>query len=151
VPGKSPQPKWILGHTSQFGYKNVDLGFTLRANLGNYAYNAVAAGSTYSVVQGGAPRNVTTDVFKYGFVTAQPLSDLYVEDASFLRMDNLTLGFNLPRERVLRSTRVFVTAQNVFTLTKFSGLDPQSNALNGINGNQYPLSRTLTLGFNVGF
>lgn len=152
VPGKSPQPKWILGHTSQFGYKNVDLGFTLRANLGVYQYNAVAAGSTFSAVQGaGFPSNLNTDVFKYGFVTGQPFSDLYVEDASFLRMDNLTLGFNLPRERVLTSTRVFATVQNVFTVTKFTGLDPQSNALNGINGNQYPLSRTLTLGLNVGF
>lgn len=153
VPYRSPQPRWILGHTSQFGYGRADLSFTLRSYLGYSLYNAVAATQgTYSVVQqGGAPRNLNTAVYRYNFVRQQIQSSVYVEKADFLRMDNLTLGYTLPAYRSLRSTRVFGTVQNAFTTTRYSGIDPLAGGLNGIDNNAYPLSRIFTLGLTVGF
>ncbi len=161
VPFHSPQPRWILGHTSNFGLGRADFSFTLRSYLGYYVYNAVAATQgSYSVVQqGGAPRALNSAVLKYNFVTPQYNSDLYVENANFLRMDNITLGYTLPTYRALRSTRVFATVQNVFTATKYSGVDPLPPIGNGSSGatgvgldlNTYPLSRIFTFGLNVGF
>lgn len=161
VPFHNPQPRWILGHTSQFGYGRVDLGFTLRAYLGYYVYNGVAANSgTYSTVTtAGVLYNIPTSVYRYNFVNRQYLSDLYVEKADFLRMDNLTLGYTLPALGAFRATRVFGTVQNLFTTTKYSGVDPLAAQINttsantsvGIDNNTYPLSRIFTVGFNVGF
>ena len=163
VAHRSAQPRWVLGHTSQIGYGRADLGFTLRSYLGYYLYNAVAATQgTYSVVQqGGAPRNLNAAVLRYGFVRQQIQSSVYVEKADFLRMDNLTLGYSLPSRGAFRSTRVFGTVQNVFTTTKYSGVDPLASGANstdsnirgssGIDLNAYPLSRIFTLGLNLGF
>ena len=99
-PFHDPAPKWILGHSSYLTYGNFDLGFTLRAYLGNYVYNNVASnlGTTREVTPG-SPYNLHASVLETGFETPQYLSDYYVEDASFLRMDNITLGytFNLSR------------------------------------------------------
>ena len=153
---KSPQPRWILGHTSTFAYGHADLSFTLRSYLGYYVYNAVASTQgSYSVVQqGGAPRALNSAVTKYNFVTPQYNSDLYVENANFLRMDNITLGYSLPAYHAFRSTRVFGTVQNVFTATKYSGVDPLppiSSGVTGIDNNSYPLSRIFTLGLTLGF
>lgn len=147
----SPQPVWTLGHTSQFGYRDVDLSFTLRAYLGNYVYNNVASNQgNYAAVRGGAPTNLHASVLETGFVNPQYFSDVYVEDASFLRMDNLTLGYTFNRFRGVEQLRVFGTVQNVFTLTGYDGLDPTAG-LNGIDNNIYPRSRTFSLGVNVGF
>ena len=153
VPFHSPQPRWILGHTSNFALGRADLSFTLRSYLGYYLYNQVAATQgSYSVVQqGGAPRALNTAALKYNFTTAQVFSDLYVEKANFLRMDNVTLGYSLPAFRAFRSTRVFGTVQNVFTSTKYSGVDPLAGGLSGLDNNAYPLTRIFTLGLNLGF
>jgi TonB-dependent starch-binding outer membrane protein SusC len=153
-----PSPKWILGHSSYLTYGNWDLGFTLRAYLGNYAYNNVASNlGTYSEVTRGSPYNLHTSVLKTGFATPQYWSDYYVEKASFLRMDNITLGysFNLRGQ----AARVFGTAQNVFTITGYSGVDPSGNIaangvtspVNGIDNNIYPRSRTFTGGLSLQF
>jgi iron complex outermembrane receptor protein len=148
----SPQAQWILGHTSQFRYGNFDLGMTLRAYLGNYVYNntASAQGFYNNLNAAGGLMNLHRSVLETGFVTEQYFSDVYVEDASFLRMDNLTLGYTLPNFRGVRQLRLFGTVQNVFTLTGYSGVDPTSG-LNGIDNNLYPRSRTFTAGVNVGF
>ena len=153
---KSPQPRWILGHTSNFVYGRADLSFTLRSYLGYYVYNAVASTQgSYSVVQqGGAPRALNAAVSKYNFVTPQYNSDLYVENANFVRLDNVTLGYALPAYRAFRSTRAYATVQNVFTATKYSGVDPLPPIVTGISGidnNTYPLSRTFTFGLTLGF
>jgi iron complex outermembrane receptor protein len=160
VPYKNPQPRWILGHTSNFNYGRLDLNFTLRSYLGSYLYNRVAAEqATFSgVQQGGVLRNLNSAVFRYNFLNPQFNSDLYVERADFLRMDNITLGYALPDFRGLRSTRVFGTIQNAFTVTRYSGTDPLAGGIaratggdNGIDNNVYPLSRIFTLGLTVGF
>lgn len=149
----SPQPKWILGHTSNFTYGPADLSFTLRSYLGYYVYNQVASASgNYALLQqGGVLRNLSALVYKYNFVNPQFSSELFVEKADFVRMDNITLGLALPNYRALRATRVFGTVQNVFTSSKYSGVDPLAGGLGGIDNNTYPLSRIFTLGLSVGF
>ena len=134
--------------------QGIDSGFGqyLRAYLGFYTYNRVGAEATYSSLQqGGVARNVSALVYRYGFVNPQFNSELNVEKADFLRMDNLTLGYSLPRFGSLNATRVFATVQNAFTASGYSGVDPLAGGLGGIDNNAYPLSRILTLGFNVGF
>jgi TonB-linked SusC/RagA family outer membrane protein len=151
-PFHSPQPKWILGHTSFISWRAFDASTTLRAYLGNYVYNNVASNlGNYSILQlNGAPTNLHASALKYGFVRPQYLSDVYVENASFLRMDNLTLGYTFERLQNLRNARVFGSVQNVFTTTKYSGVDPTAG-LNGIDNNLYPRSRTYLAGLSVGF
>jgi iron complex outermembrane receptor protein len=160
VPFHSPQPRWILGHTSNFGYGRFDLSFTLRSYLGFYEYNRVGAEATWSSLQqAGVARNVSALVYRYNFVNPQYNSELNVEKADFLRMDNVTLGYSVPRLGALRATRVFATLQNAFTATGYSGIDPLAGTIGGvtsggsygIDNNVYPLSRIFTLGLTVGF
>ena len=152
TPFRSPSPDWILAHTSQFGYGNLDLSFTVRAHLGNHVYNNVASNQGYygSLMGSGGLVNLHSSVLENGFETAQFFSDVYVEDASFLRMDNLTLGYTIPRLQGAQDVRVFGTVQNVFTWTDYTGIDPEAG-LNGIDNNIYPRSRTFTAGVSLGF
>jgi iron complex outermembrane receptor protein len=149
VPFQSPNPKWILGHTSSLGFRQFDLSFTLRAYLGNYVYNNVSSNlGTYSEVTRASPYNLHASVLETGFKTPQYLSDYYVEDASFLRMDNITLGRGFTyRGQPLRAS---LTVQNVFTSTGYSGVDPTAG-LNGLDNNIYPRSRTYSAGLTVRF
>ena len=151
-PFHSPQPKWILGHTTSLNWRQFDASTTLRAYLGNYVYNNVASNlGNYSVLQlQGAPTNLHASALKYGFVRPQYLSDVYVENASFVRMDNLTVGYTFDRLQNVRGARVFGSVQNVFTTTKYSGVDPTAG-LNGIDNNIYPRSRTYLAGLSLGF
>jgi iron complex outermembrane receptor protein len=158
VPFHNPAPKWMFGHSSYFGYRNFDLGTTLRAYTGNYVYNNIASNlGTYAEVTRASPYNLHRSVLETGFKTPQYLSDYYVEDASFLRMDNITLGYTFTRRG--QPVRVFGTVQNVFTITDYSGVDPTANiapgtdipALNGIDNNIYPRARTFTGGISLRF
>ncbi|MEO7239590.1 MAG: SusC/RagA family TonB-linked outer membrane protein [Gemmatimonadales bacterium] len=155
-PFHDPAPKWILGHSSYLAKGKFDFGFTFRAYLGNYMYNNVASSNgDYRELTQGSPYNLHTSVLETGFAIQQLQSDFYVEDASFLRLDNLTLGytFNLRGQ----SARVFGTVQNVFTVTGYSGVDPSGNiapspttsSLNGIDNNIYPRSRTFSGGLSL--
>jgi TonB-dependent starch-binding outer membrane protein SusC len=152
APFESAAPSWILGHSSQLGYGPLELGFTLRAHLGNYVYNNLASSQGFygRLNEAAGPVNLHASVLENGFRTPQYFSDVYVEDASFLRMDNLTLSYTLPRNRALQQVRLFGTVQNVFTLTGYSGVDPEVGLV-GIDNNIYPRSRTFTAGVNVGF
>lgn len=151
-PFHSPAPRWILGHTSNVNWRNFDASTTLRAYIGNYVYNNVASNlGNYSVLTSPyAPANLSASVLQYGFTRPQYLSDLYVEDASFLRMDNLTVGYTFDHLGQVRNPRVFGTIQNVFTTTGYSGVDPTAN-INGIDNNVYPRSRTFVGGVTIGF
>jgi TonB-linked SusC/RagA family outer membrane protein len=155
-PFHDPAPKWILGHSSYLAKGNWDLGFTLRAYLGNYMYNNVASAmGDYRELTQGSPYNLHTSVLETQFATQQLQSDFYVEDASFLRMDNLTIGytFNLRGQ----PARVFGTVQSLFTITGYSGVDPTANiapspttsSVNGIDNNIYPRSRTFSAGLSL--
>ncbi|GAC1657191.1 MAG: TonB-dependent receptor [Gemmatimonadaceae bacterium] len=150
-PFHSPAPTWIFGHSSNFSWRGFDASTTIRAYTGNYVYNNVASNlGNYSVLAlPFAPVNLDASVLKYGFARPQYLSDLYVEDASFIRMDNVTVGYTFDRFAQLANFRVFGTLQNVFTLTKYSGVDPTAS-INGIDNNVYPRSRTFVGGLSVG-
>ena len=150
-PFHSPWPSLQLGHTSNLTYGNFDFSFTLRAELGNYVYNNVASnnGSYQNITAGNVtPTNMDVSVLRNGYLVPQYLSDVYVEDASFLRMDNVTLGysFNWSGHRL----RLYATVQNAFTITGYNGVDPTAG-LNGIDNNIYPRSRTFTGGLSVRF
>ena len=147
VPSHSPWPSLELGHTSTFTYRNIDFSFTLRAETGNYVYNGDAAGANYgTLTQGGSPFNLSAAILKTNFQQPQGLSDLFVEDASFLRMDNITLGysFNVSGQR----WRVYATVQNAFTITGYSGVDPTAGLL-GLDAGIYPRSRTFSAGLSA--
>jgi iron complex outermembrane receptor protein len=156
-PFHDPAPSWILGHSSYLAMGAWDLGFTFRAYIGNYAYNNVASanGDYRELFAGASPYNLHSSVLETQFATQQLQSDFYVEDASFLRMDNITLGYTFNFRG--RSARVFGTVQNVFTVTGYSGVDPAANiapspttsSVNGIDNNIYPRSRTFSGGLSV--
>ena len=153
VYGKSPAPKAILGFSSNLSYGKASFAFTVRSNIGQYVYNNVNAGlGNYYGLNTGLQysANVNPDVYNTGFKTGQPYSDYYLENASFVRLQNVTLGYNfgslLKEGTTLNLT---LAGQNLLVLTKYSGLDPERAF--GIDSNFYPLPRTLTLGLNVGF
>ncbi len=149
VPFHDPAPRWMLGHSSNFGYRNFDLSFTLRMYTGNYVYNNVASNlGTYAEVTRASPYNLHASVLQTGFKSPQYLSDYYVEDASFIRMDNITLGYAVKYRG--QPLRVFGTVQNAFTSTDYSGVDPTAG-LNGLDNNIYPRSRTFTGGVSLRF
>lgn len=152
VATESPAPDWILGHTSSFGWGAVDLSFTLSAQLGNHVYNNLASSQGYygRLNEAAGPVNLHASVLENGFERPQFFSDVYVEDASFLRMDNITLGWSVPRAAGLQQVRVFGTIQNAFTVTGYGGVDPLVG-LAGIDNNVYPRSRTYTAGVTLGF
>ena len=152
---EQPAPDWIFGLTSQLYYKNFDLNFTLRANLGNYVYNNVSSANGFrNLVTGIVPGNMHRSVLETGFTDSQFFSDYYIEDASFLRMDNISVGYTIPGLPQGMNLRVYGTVQNLFTLTDYSGLDPEiGNASNnnatpqfGIDNNLYPRARTFIIG-----
>jgi iron complex outermembrane receptor protein len=157
-PFHSPAPKWILGHTSNMSWMGFDASATVRAYLGNYVYNNVASNLGYFniLTQANAPTNLHASVLTTKFISPQYQSDYYVEDASFVRLDNLTLGYTLgPMRglgafRIVEGARVFGTIQNVFTSTKYSGVDPTAG-INGIDNNLYPRARTYVGGISLGF
>ena len=153
--GKSPMPKVFMGFNSQFKYKNWDLGFNLRANFGNYVFNGFAADHTTLAHfnNQGFISNYYKDAGMYGFThmseNYQKTSDLYLENASFLKMDNLTLGYSFDKfftDKI--SGRVSFSIQNVFTITNYTGLDPECSA---IDSNIWPRPKTFTVGLNLNF
>jgi TonB-dependent starch-binding outer membrane protein SusC len=149
---ESPQPDWILGHTSNMTWGGFDASFTLRAHLGSYVYNNVASnfGHYGTLGEPNGPANLHASALETGFRSGQLLSDAYVEDASFLRMDNITVGYTFERVGALSMPRLFATIQNVFEWTDYTGVDPTAG-VNGIDNNIYPRSRTFMAGLTVGF
>jgi TonB-dependent starch-binding outer membrane protein SusC len=152
APFKSPDPTWMFGHSSRFGWGDFGLSYSLRAHLGNYVYNNLASYMGYynRLNEAAGPVNLHASVSEYHFRDAQFFSDVYVEDASFLRMDNLTLDYTLPAFRGMQQVRLFGTLQNVFTLTSYKGVDPEAG-LNGIDTHIYPRSRTFSTGASIVF
>jgi len=145
---KKPAPDVTLGINSRFSYKQIDFSFSGRANIGNYVYNNVASGALYSTVynQSGFFNNIPTQVNNAKFTNTQYFSDFYVENASFFKMDNMSVGYNF--EKAIKA-RVSFTVQNVFTITKYHGLDPEVDG--GIDNNFYPRPRVFVLGVNLSF
>jgi iron complex outermembrane receptor protein len=151
--GKNPESKAYLGFTASTTYKKVSAGFVLRGSIGNYMYNAVKANSGILdniFTNQGYLNNGVSEVLVSGFKSRQTWSDYYLENASFLRMDNAYVTYNVGR--VLRGAanlRVNASVQNVFVITKYSGLDPE--IAGGIDNSIYPRPRMYALGLNFDF
>lgn len=150
---KQADPRMYLGINSQVNYKEFSLSFVLRGNFDNYVYNNVLSNNaTFRGLTGtnNFLLNLSPNVLQTGFTNNQYFSDYYVENGSFLRLDNLTLGYNL--KGLLggsSNTQISLIGQNLFTITKYSGLDPE--VAGGIDNNIYPRPRILSFGLNVSF
>lgn len=161
-PYKKPAPDILLGITSQLSFKSFDFAVTLRGAVGNYVYNDNASkGGYYGYVDERGDiflNNMHTSGLVSGFQEPQYFSDYYVEDGSFLRLDNATLGYTFPKMPGRSSLRVYVTAQNPLLFTKYSGIDPEvsnrprttGDTTYGIDSNPYPRSRGWLFGVSVG-
>ena len=157
---KSPNPDFFYGVSLKLSYKNWDFGFNGHGTVGNYMFNDVLrSGATAyyrDVIDKGYLVNTQPAGAKYGFKdassTAQCLSDMFLEDASFFRMDDINLGYTF-RKVGQGNTQIRVAAgvQNVFVLTKYSGLDPESSVTGGIDGNIYPRPRIYSVRLGINF
>jgi iron complex outermembrane receptor protein len=151
---KNTDPDLVLGFSTSFDYKNFDLGFNLRASLGNRILNVVKSRSSYyNQILNGELQNLPASVLDYNFQTpgvGQILSDLFVENGSFLRMDYATFGYTFPKWLEGKaSLRIFTGVQNPFIITKYSGLDPEFSG--GNDQTIYPRQRQILFGANVKF
>ena len=148
----SPSPDFIFGLSSSLNYKKWSLDMSFRANVGNYVYNGMGMNTgAWSTVSYNSYQlnNLSTSFQKTGFQGRQYLSDYYVENASFLKMDNLTLGYNFGKLWDTCSLNINGMVQNVFTITKYSGVDPE--VPNGMDVSFYPRPRTFSLGLGLNF
>lgn len=149
----SPDPDYLIGINSKVKYKQFDASFSGRISIGNMVYNNNNSNrALYSNVynQAGYLANIPTAVEETGFSTAQYWSDIYLEDGSFFRMDNINVGYNFNKIFNEKLTgRIAFTVQNAFVITKYSGLDPE--VTNGIENSIYPRPRVFLLGLNVNF
>ncbi|WP_292008210.1 SusC/RagA family TonB-linked outer membrane protein [Chryseobacterium sp.] len=148
---KSTTPDAILGFSTKVAYKNWDFGLSARAILGNYVYNNAASNSSLqSASTNEYLQNVYSTAPEYQFSVPQYFSDIYVENASFLRLDNINIGYNFGEVFSKGSNlRVYGMAQNVFVITKYSGIDPE--VFNNIDNGYYQMPRVYSIGFNFQF
>ena len=159
---KSPAAPVTMGFASRFEYKNFDFSFSLRASFDNYVFNDVLRGSsnvgpTGAWVQSAYMGNHLTDALERNWQTWELTanqSDYYVQNASFLKCDNITLGYSF--SDLFKSAkyhglsgRFSVAASNVFTITKYKGLDPEIT--NGVDQNMYPRPFSIVVGLNLNF
>ncbi len=149
---KKPAPDWYMGLNSKLIYKDFDFSFSARASIGNYVYNNVYSqyGFSSNIYVNGFLSNVVEDALESNFTEARYLSDYYVKNASFLRMDNISLGYTMSDIfGADTKIRLYGTVQNAFVITNYGGLDPEVQ--NGIDNNVYPRPRIFMLGVNVNF
>ena len=149
---KSPTPDFIFGFSTSLNYKKWTLSTSLRANVGNYVYNGMAMNTgawetmSYNSFQ---LNNLHSSYLNTGFQSRQHLSDYYVENGSFLKMDNLSLSYNFGRVCRWLSLNASVMVQNVFCITKYSGVDPEVPS--GMDSSFYPRPRTYSLSLGLEF
>ena len=152
---KNGDPDLLLGFNTSLNYKSFDLSFNLRASFGNRIYNAVKADrSTFSRIENGVLENISPNVLFTEFVQpnneASVLSDMYIENGSFLRMDYATIGYTFKNWLGGKaSVRLFSAVQNPFVITEYSGLDPEITG--GVDNTIYPRQRQFLFGANVKF
>ena len=148
---KSPFAPVTMGFGTDLNYKNWDLNITTRANIGNYVYNNTQSRLDQFgeiTANSGFLRNIKANSNFQRHNDQSWLSDYYLENASFFKLDNITLGYTFPHTDKMY-IRLYGTVQNVLTITKYSGLDPE--VYGGIDNNLYPRPQTYLLGLNVNF
>ena len=149
----TPEPRQIFGLSTNFSHKRWGMGMTWRGEFGQFVYNNVNSNHANYFEVGGSMRhlnNLTADYLNTGFKTQQYLSDYYIEEASYIRLDNLYLSYdigNLFKDKY--PARINASMQNVYTFTNYSGLDPEISG--GIDNMMYPRPRIFNLQLNVSF
>ncbi len=168
-------PDFLFGLTNNFSWKGFDLTVFFQGSVGNDLLNMTRMNLEWSRTKDAlnrwTPSNTNTDIPRNGFYYSKYggyINDHFVEDASFVRLKNLTLGYTIPFKKVVSSCRVYVSAENLFTITGYSGWDPEvdtkaneaskgggstqtANAGAGLDFNSYPAMRTFTFGMNITF
>jgi iron complex outermembrane receptor protein len=152
----SPHPKLLFGWVNNFRYKNFDLNLFIRGVLGNKIFNATRADLSYVTTAGST--NLIVDAMDDAKVDAKNnnYSSRYVENGSYVRLDNATLGYRFKlNSQYVKQLRFYATVNNAFVITKYKGIDPEINqggASLGVDYNSfYPKTRTILLGVSVGF
>ena len=149
----SPMPDYIMGLSTSVRYKQLTLGMSFRANIGNYVYNSTAmntgAWELETWANGLQLNNLNRSYMKTGFQTRQYLSDYYVENGSFLKLDNINLSYNFGKISRWCSLSLSAMVQNVFCISNYSGPDPE--VPNGVDSSFYPRPRTYTLSLGLTF
>ena len=157
---ENPAADFLMGLTSKMTYKSWDFSFSLRASLNNYVYYDFLAGNANTSASGifsnTAYGNTAPEAIELGFTGKGDyyMSDYFVRNASFLRCDNISLGYsfaNLLKTKAYNgvSGRIYATCQNPFIITKYKGLDPEVSS--GIDSNPYPRATTFLLGLSLNF
>jgi len=151
VINESSQPDIMLGLSSFLRFKKFDLNLTMRSHFGNYVYNNVAsANGFFDRLNDRVTNNIDDSAFNVNFKNRQLKSDYYIENASFLKIDNITLGYNFGKSNIFRNLRAFCTVTNLLTVSGYSGLDPELPQFNGgIDNNLYPISRNFLVGLSI--
>lgn len=170
-------PDFIFGLTNNFAYKGFDLSVFFQGSVGNELLNMsrmnMELNRSTDALNRWTPTNTNTNMPRNGFYyTAKGkggyINDYFIEDASFLRLKNLTLGYTVPFKKVVSSCRVYASVENLFTITGYSGWDPEvdtkaydtaknsgsnqtANVGAGLDFNAYPSMRTYTIGLNITF
>ena len=169
----SATPKFIYGLTNTFSYKNFDLSIFIYGSYGNHLLNMTRMNlewaHTTDALNRWTPTNQNTDIPRNGFYYSKYggyINSHFIEDASFLRLKNLTFGYTLPQKiKFLKSCRFYVVAENLFTITGYSGWNPEvdtkgyetggsgqtANAGAGLDFNSYPSLKSYSIGVNVTF
>lgn len=148
----TPEPDVVMGFNTSVAWKNWTASTSLRANIGNYVYNNVSSDlGNYSQVlnPNNFLMNTVTDIKNTQFYNRNLMSDYYLSNASFLKMDYINIGYNFGRIADAFDLGLNFSVQNVFTITKYKGVDPEIS--NGIDNNFYPNPRTYSLGLNLNF
>lgn len=149
---KSADPNMFYGFSTNINYKKWSAGLTMRANTGNYAFNNVATnGARSKFLFASYLSNQSRDVLNTNFEGIGDFyqSNYYVQNASFIRMDNVNVNYNVGKIKGNANLRLNASVQNVFTITKYDGLDPEMSG--GIDNNQYPRPRTFVVGLGLDF
>ncbi len=150
VASKTPAPNYLFGLSSNLRYKNWDLSLSLRGNLGNYVYNNIASSNAFfNKVNEQSLSNLHRDLNTTGFTASQLWSDYYLQDASFLRVDNIQVSYTLKNVFKKTDLRIYGVAQNPMLFTNYTGIDPEVSG--GIDNNIYPRARTFTMGVSAKF
>jgi iron complex outermembrane receptor protein len=158
---KSAAAPWLFGLSSRLQYKNWDFGFSLRASVGNYMFNQLKLGHRSLEYVGSGTGYISNSMpyaYEVNYKTSarqdDAVTDYFVENASFLKCDNITLGYSF--ENLLAGNsykgingRIYASATNVFTITKYEGMDPEVSG--GIDGTIYPRPLTLLFGLSLNF
>jgi iron complex outermembrane receptor protein len=148
----------FFGFNTKVMYKNWDFSINGHGSVGNDVINTARknGASTYSNdISYGYLSNINKELMIPGWTlpasTEQGYSDYWIEDASFLKVDDINLGYTFKPKRFVRDIRVAASVQNVLTVTKFKGLDPEVTSLDGVDGSSFPRPTTYTLRLNINF